>query len=95
MPIAAHPKRPETSVEHFSSPCAYPVVGTPLSEWEQGLSHTIARLDDAISYFRNIDNKHCRRFFDMIMALLIKRNSNERDYIGWSGVLLLLYASKQ
>ena len=29
------------------------------------------------------------------MALLIKRNSKERDYIGWSGMLLLLYASKQ
>ena len=26
------------------------------------------------------------------MALLIKRNNKERDYIGWSGVLLLLYA---
>ena len=28
------------------------------------------------------------------MALLIKINSKERDYIGWSGVLLLLYALK-
>ena len=29
------------------------------------------------------------------MVLLIKRNSKERDYIGWSSVLVLLYASKQ
>ena len=59
------------------------------------LSCTIARLDDAIAYFRNVNNKHCSRFFDMIMELLIKRNNKERDYIGWSGVLLLLYTSKQ
>ena len=40
-------------------------------------------------YFRNVDNKRCKRFFDVIMALLMKRNSKEKDYIGWSGVLLL------
>ena len=45
-----------------------------------GLSHTIAQLDDAIVYFRNVDNKHDRRFFDVVMALLIMRNSKERDY---------------
>ena len=40
-------------------------------------------------YFWNVNNKHCRRFFDVIMALLIKRNSKERNCIGWSGMLLL------
>ena len=25
----------------------------------------------------------------------MKRNNKEKDYIGWSGVLLLLYTSKQ
>ena len=58
-------------------------------------SRTIARLDDTIAYFQNVDSKHCRRFFKVIMVLLMKRNSKERDYIGWSDVLLLLYASNQ
>ena len=60
-----------------------------------GLLCTIAQLDDAIVYFRNADNKHCRQFFEVIMALLMRRNSKEENYIGWSGVLLLFYASKQ
>ena len=38
-------------------------------------------------YFQNVDNKHCRRFFNAIMALIMKRNSKEKDYIGWSSVL--------
>ena len=29
----------------------------------------------------------------MIPALLMKRNSREKDYMGWSGVLLFYYAS--
>ena len=43
-----------------------------------GLSRTIVQLDDAIAYFRNVDNKHCRQFFEVIMALLMKRNSKEK-----------------
>ena len=60
-----------------------------------GLSRAIVQLDDAIEYFLNVNNKHCRQFFEVMMALLMKRNSKEKDYIGWSSMLLLFYASKQ
>ena len=48
-----------------------------------GLSCTIAQLDDVITYFWDVNNKHYRRFFEVIMALLIGETVRRRIvYVG-------------
>ena len=50
-----------------------------------GLLCTIALLDDVITYFWNVSKKHCKRFFEVIMEVIIKEDSKERNYIGLNG----------
>jgi len=74
--INALSKRSIASVEHFSSPSTYPVMVTPLSEQEKGWSVLLrVNIASCIVYFSGVNNKRCRRFFEVILAVQTKRNS--------------------
>jgi len=47
-----------------------------------GFSRTIPQLDDVIAYLWNVSNQHCEHFFEVVMAVIIKGDSKERNYIG-------------